>query len=246
MGKKQNKEKAYDTAKLKSDCTSAPRMATLGDFWPSPKDVEVKQGLGHLEPASNAVTILNGSGVQKPNNETAAITLKLAPIVKQTDESDWYESYCSSCIAVIYIHKDWVNPPRYCRECKDKQQARWIMRPCKRCKNDMPICLEWSTPPEWCESCRSEYPPKKVTCRRCKEKFIISSGLQIKAKELKWNLPTQCQTCRALPAPSKPSRSARSAGSYLSSNITTRYKTSRLNTRIRVVSGGAPSMGRKR
>jgi hypothetical protein len=241
--------KAYDQEKgndssLKYDEIPSRGITTLGDFWPDNSSGARNEKNRRLEPASKAVTVLGNSKNNSSDPGRRDITLKLAPIEKPAEGSEWYETYCSSCIAVMHIHRDWVNPPRYCKECRVKQrveqQAKWIERPCKRCKANMSVCIEWEDPPQWCESCRELYPPKNVTCSRCNEKFVISSGLQIMAREKGWKLPTRCKTCRSLPRPS------RSAGSYLSNNITNRYKTSRMNVRVRLVPGGGPSSGRRR
>lgn len=222
-----------------------PAMTTLGDFWPTPPEGGEGGPPRRLEPASKAVTALGGDKGAKTGGPRAGVKVTLAPLERPSVESEWYETYCATCVAVMHIHRDWEKPPRHCKNCREKQQANWITRPCKKCSADMRVCKEWSNPPDRCEACRRSYRPKMVSCHSCHEKFEISVGLQIKAEEMGWKLPTRCKTCREAPSPERKSKS--SADRSLSHNISNRYKTSRvMGVRVRIVGGGAPSSGRRR
>lgn len=225
--------------------TKPQSITTLADFWPGRSEESKVFTVRRLGSAPKAITSPSVNKDPGAAPLPPGVTVTLASLNPPTKESEWYDAYCATCAAVMHIHRDWENPPRHCKDCREKQRARWIMRPCKKCKADMPVCKDWTNPPDRCDACRSSYRPKRVSCKVCHEKFEISVGLQIKAEEMGWKLPIRCKTCRELPK--SPVQSAASAGRYLSHNISNRYKTSRvMSVRVRVFAGGSPSSGRRR
>lgn len=47
---------------------------------------------------------------------------------KPKPKSKWKKKPCMMCSAPLVIHKDWENPPRYCKSCKEARRAFWRSR----------------------------------------------------------------------------------------------------------------------
>ena len=108
----------------------------------------------------------------------------------------WYTVNCEECGKEIPVHEDWSNPPRFCKECKERKAAEWYEKSCESCGTTISVHRDWDNPPKYCKKCNSIYTPKNISCRKCGKSFTISTTLQIKCKERGWDLPSQCRECK--------------------------------------------------
>lgn len=110
----------------------------------------------------------------------------------------WSDGFASECGHKIFIHEDWNSPPKYCPDCKAKNDAKWVETQCSasNCTNKFKICLEWTNPPKYCQGCKNQYYAQNLVCSICSNSFVWSIGSQIKAKENHWEAPQKCPICR--------------------------------------------------
>jgi len=124
------------------------------------------------------------------------------------------------------IRRDWENPPKAHKECRDREAAKWFERDCKHCgkamklnrdwnnlpeyhkecevyfvqceicNRDLKVHRGWSTPPRSHKECLAQFKPKDVYCIDCNKLFTIKTGTQLKCRQQGWDLPRRCQECK--------------------------------------------------
>jgi hypothetical protein len=92
---------------------------------------------------------------------------------------------------------DWDKPPRVCKSCKSRREAKWYEEPCEHC-GGIGAHRDWDHPPKYCDSCKQSFAPVDTSCEHCGKGFTIPTGTQIKCKEKGWDLPKRCEDCREL------------------------------------------------
>src|SRR3989344_4659103 len=112
--------------------------------------------------------------------------------------SKWSDGFATQCGHEVFIHEDWNSPPKYCSDCKAKNDAKWTEVQCSAggCTNTFRVCLEWNNPPKYCQECKNRYYAQNLACSICSDSFVWSIGSQIKARENHWEAPQKCPTCR--------------------------------------------------
>lgn len=74
----------------------------------------------------------------------------------------WYEVACEICGKLLRIHRDWQNPPRACKECKEAARAAWYQAPCEICGGPITIYRDSDNPPRVHEHCKEAAKPEPV------------------------------------------------------------------------------------
>jgi hypothetical protein len=112
--------------------------------------------------------------------------------------SKWYTISCEGCGTEVPVHEDWDNPPRFCKSCKEANNAKWYEVSCENCRSNIRANRDWDHPPKLCPECRQTYAPKDASCLHCGTSFTIYAGIQIKCQKNGWDLPKHCGDCREL------------------------------------------------
>ena len=67
--------------------------------------------------------------------------------------SKWSTVSCEDCGCEIFVHEDWDQAPRFCKECKARHQAQWYERSCRHCGGAISVHRDWDTVPDFHKEC---------------------------------------------------------------------------------------------
>ena len=103
--------------------------------------------------------------------------------------SRWYTSSCSECGGDVFYLPEWSNVPKFCKECKIRNDAKWKVVSCKDCGTSFKVCIDWDKKPDFCKFCHER---NKV---KWKSKSCGSCGTKIDYHEDWENIPKFCKSC---------------------------------------------------
>src|SRR3989344_4208995 len=110
--------------------------------------------------------------------------------------SKWTEDTATECGHTVFIHEDWDGPPKFCKECKEVNDAGWHEKKCVDCGEAFFVHVDWENPPKLCKECKNKFQDLNLSCTICNNSFVWSAGSQRKAQENGWEQPKKCPKCR--------------------------------------------------
>src|SRR3989344_7845417 len=106
------------------------------------------------------------------------------------------EDTATECGPTVFIHEDWDGPPKFCKECKEVNDAGWHEKKCVDCGEAFFVHVDWENPPKLCKECKNKFQDLNLSCTICNNSFVWSAGSQRKAQENGWEQPKKCPKCR--------------------------------------------------
>lgn len=110
--------------------------------------------------------------------------------------SKWTEETTTECGHTVFVHEDWDGPPKFCKECKEANDAKWHEKKCIDCGQSFFVHEDWENPPKRCKECKNKFQDTTLSCTICDTSFTWSAGSQRKAEENGWEQPKKCLDCR--------------------------------------------------
>lgn len=103
----------------------------------------------------------------------------------------WHADYATECGHEVYVHEDWDGPPRFCKECKEENDAKWYDVSCQDCGATIHAHRDWDHEPRFCQKCKAERDAKwyDKECEGCGQTIPVCRD---------WDTaPRFCKSCKA-------------------------------------------------